>query len=126
MLQAGVTGELVQVVSEANGVRRGGRIIFSTPSMVLLVERCCHESVAPHLEAGQNTVGSHIDLRHLAPSLEGMEVVARTRLTSVEGRRLTFVAEVFDPVEKVGEATHERFIIDVARYEERLIRKERR
>jgi predicted thioesterase len=68
------------------------------------------------LAPGQTTVGGHIDIHHLAATPVGMGVHARAKLTAVDGRKLTFRIEAWDEVEPIGEAVHERFIIDEARF----------
>ena len=67
------------------------------------------------LPSGSSTVGTHLDIRHLAATPPGLEVRARAELVEVEGRRLKFKVEAFDPSEKIGEGTHERFIVDLGR-----------
>jgi predicted thioesterase len=69
-------------------------------------------ALAEVLPPGQTSVGGRIDLRHLAPTPVGMRVRARAELLEVEGRRLVFRVEAWDEVEKIGEAAHERFIVD--------------
>lgn len=123
-LEPGWTCELSETVCEANSTDRGGGIrVFATPMMVRLVEQCCSSGLQPFLAPGRGTVGARVEIRHLAPSLLGMTVTARARLVAVDGRKLTFAFEVFDEVEKVGEGSHDRFIIDFDRYQQRLDQK---
>src|SRR5712691_6631190 len=92
---------------------RGDAIrVLATPEMVRLVEQTAIQCVQPHLEPGQTTVGTLVNLRHLAATPEGMTVTVSVQLTEVDRRRLGFKFEVHDETEKVGEGTHERFIID--------------
>jgi fluoroacetyl-CoA thioesterase len=86
--------------------------VLATPEMIRLIEQTAIQSVQPLLKAGQTTVGTRVDVTHLAATPEGMTVTVTVELTAVDRRRLTFRAEVHDEVEKVGEGTHERFIID--------------
>ncbi len=92
---------------------RGDAIrVLATPEMVRLVEQTAIQCVQPHLEQGQTTVGTLVNLRHLAGTPEGMTVTVSVELTEVDRRRLGFKVEVHDEMEKAGEGTHERFIID--------------
>ncbi len=86
--------------------------VLATPEMVRLIEQTAIQAVQPRLKEGQTTVGTRIDVAHLAATPEGMTVTVTVELTAVDRRRLTFRVEVRDEVEKVGEGTHERFIID--------------
>jgi len=75
------------------------------------------------LKPGQGQVGTMVTIRHLAPTPLGKKVRAETELTGIDRRKLTFKVKVFDDVEQVGEAEHERFVIDLDRYIERLRKK---
>jgi fluoroacetyl-CoA thioesterase len=86
--------------------------VLATPEMIRLIEQTAIQAVQPALNPGQTTVGTRVDVAHLAATPEGMTVTVTVELTAVDRRRLTFRAEVHDEVEKVGEGTHERFIID--------------
>ena len=97
--------------------------VLATPAMIALMERTSHEAVEPLLAQEQTTVGVLVAVRHLAATPLGMEVRIRSELVAVDGRKLTFAVEAFDVAEKVGEGTHERYVIDLARFEERLQRK---
>ena len=92
---------------------RGDAIrVLATPEMVRLVEQTAIQSVQPHLKAGQSTVGTTVSIRHIAGTPEGMKVTISVELKEIDRRRLAFTFEVHDEMEKVGEGTHERFIID--------------
>jgi fluoroacetyl-CoA thioesterase len=86
--------------------------VLATPDMVRLVEQTAIQAVQPLLKPGQATVGTRIDIAHLAGTPEGMTVTVAVELTAVDRRRLSFRFEVHDETEKVGEGTHERFVID--------------
>ena len=86
--------------------------VLATPEMVRIVELTAIQAVQPHLKPGQTTVGTRIDLTHLAATPEGMTVTATVELTAVDRRRLSFKVEVHDELDTVGEGTHERFIVD--------------
>ena len=86
--------------------------VLATPEMVRLVEQTAIQAVQPHLKAGQSSVGTTVSIKHIAGTPEGMKVTISVELTEMDRRRLGFKFEVHDEMEKVGEGTHERFIID--------------
>ncbi len=102
---------------------RGAHHIFSTPSMVQLAERAAIAVLAPVLGEDRVSVGSHVGIRHLAPTLEGMNVRAIATVSEIDKARIVFQVDIFDDLEKVGEATHERFVLDLSRYVRRLEKK---
>jgi fluoroacetyl-CoA thioesterase len=117
-LQIGLVGELSHTVEPsmlASAVGSGGLDVFSTPSLLALMESAAREAVEHLLPSDQTTVGVHIDMRHLAPTPPGVQVRARAELLEVDGRRLVFRVEAFDTTDKIGEGTHERMIVDPAR-----------
>jgi predicted thioesterase len=95
-------------------------VVLSTPRMIGLMEFTCQLLVLPHLAEGQTSVGSLVNIRHLAATPEGMTVRLRAELVEVDRRRLRFKVEAWDALEKIGEGEHERFIIDKDRFETRL------
>ena len=101
----------------ADRVGSGDVKVFATPMMVALIEKTCLKSVAPYLEAGQGTVGTHIDVSHSAATPLGMTVTAESELIIIDRRRLVFKVAVRDERGPIGEGTHERFIIDIARFQ---------
>jgi fluoroacetyl-CoA thioesterase len=118
-LETGLTHSItIPVTAEltARHLNLGSASVFSTPSMVWLVEHTAQALAQMHLPAGQTTVGSEIYIKHLAPTPLGMNVTARVAITAIDGRRLTFAAEVFDEKEKVGEGRHVRVIVDHSRF----------
>jgi predicted thioesterase len=118
-LEPGLAGESATVVTEEDTADRWGSglvPVFGTPALVGLIEGAAVQALAGHLPPGQTSVGGRIDVRHLAPTPVGMRVHARAELVEVEGRRLVFHAEVWDEVERIGEATHERFLVDEGRF----------
>lgn len=122
-LQVGMKHAQEQVVEEKHTTQRGGYRVFSTPSMTQFVEMTAHHLVAPHLKPGQGQVGTLVTIRHLAPTPMGKKVRAEAELTGIDRRRLVFKVKVYDDVEQVGEAEHERFVIDEGKYIERLRKK---
>ena len=94
--------------------------VLSTPDMVRLVEQTAIEATQPHLEPGQATVGTRVDLAHLAATPVGMTLTITVELTAIDRRRLGFRVEVRDELDEVGRGTHERFIIEGAQRMPRL------
>lgn len=126
-LTPGVTGEVtVTVESPAMTVRLEGEralSVYATPRLVWDVEEAARAALGPYLEPGEASVGTLVQVRHLAPTPVGMRVTARARVTAVEGRRVAFDVEAYDEREKVGEGTHERVVIDAAKFAARIAAK---
>ncbi len=115
----GLTSETETVVTEADTAERLGSglaPVFGTPALVGLMENAAVRALEGHLPPGQTSVGGRIDVRHLAATPVGMRVCARAELVKVDGRRLAFHIEAWDEAEQIGEATHERFVVDVERF----------
>ncbi len=94
--------------------------VLSTPDMIRLVEQTAIEAVAPHLAPGQATVGTRVDIAHLAATPVGMTATITVELVEVDRRRLGFRIEVRDELDEVGKGKHERFIVDAAQRMPRL------
>ena len=97
-----------------------GVAVFSTPELVRFVEICALEGVRPFLREGQETVGTVVNIQHLAATPVGMRVTAGCTLVEIDRRRLSFTFEVHDELDKIGEGTHDRFIIDREKQQQRL------
>jgi len=97
--------------------------VFATPYLGGYMERASAELIDQQLKEGWQSVGISMNLQHLAPTPLGMKVKIVTKVAKVDGRKLTFEIEAFDELEKIGVATHERFIIDAAKFEERVAAK---
>ena len=118
-LEPGLTNEVRREVTEeitARAMGSGGVRVLGTPALLMLMEQAALQAVEGHLEAGQTTVGTHLDVRHLAATPVGMTVTVRARLVAVDGRRISFAVEAEDEREPVGKGTHERFVVDTARF----------
>jgi fluoroacetyl-CoA thioesterase len=122
-LKVGMKDVLEWDVTEKLTTTRGDYRVFSTPSMCLFAEMAAHKLVEPHLKAGQGQVGLTVNIRHMAPTPIGKRVRAEVELTAIDRRKLTFHVNIHDDTEQVGEVTHERFVIDVDKYIERLKKK---
>ncbi len=122
----GLVGEVEIVVrpdDTADALGNTGVHVLATPRLVALLEQAAIRAVAGHLPPGTGTVGTRIDVRHLAATPVGMR---GTTLREVDGRRLIFEIEGHDKTERIVEGTHERFQIDQARFLARIEAKVRR
>ena len=113
-----VTSESATTFMGADGPR-----VLSTPHMIGRMELTSRDAVLPFLDAGFDTVGTHVDVYHLAAAPIGAVVTFTAEVTAVDGRRIQFRVEARDEKEKIGEGTHERAIINVAKFATRLAEK---
>ena len=116
----GISDEMTIKTTPEMGITHLGPDVpsmYSTPSMVQLIESACVRLITRYVEPGEQSVGFRIDVKHLAPTTIGKSVTAKVALSEVKGRRCTFNVEVVneDGV-KIGEGLHERAIIDVSRF----------
>ncbi len=98
----------------------GGQEVLATPYMIAMMEGAALRSVKPYLAEGQDTVGTRVDVFHLAATPVGAAVRAESELTEIDRRRLIFSVRAFCGEELIGEGTHERFIIDVEKFMSRF------
>jgi predicted thioesterase len=118
-LTPGLAAEIETIVTEDNTAERlgsGSVPVFGTPALVQLMEGAAIRVLEGLLPPGTTSVGSRLDVRHLAPTPVGMHVRARAELLEVEGRRLAFRVEAWDERQQIGEAMHERFVVDRERF----------
>ena len=94
--------------------------VYATPAMIALMEETASESVKPRLEVGQGSVGTCIAIKHLAATPIGMRVRCESELVEVDGRRLVFNITAYDEKDKIGEGTHERFIISNDKFQSKV------
>jgi predicted thioesterase len=102
--------------NSAQSVGSGSLEVFATPAMIALMEQAAAASVQPRLENGQTTVGTLLNISHVAATPLGMQVTAKAELVAMDHRKLTFKVEAFDEKEKIGEGIHERFIINIEKF----------
>jgi len=124
-LVAGLSFAKRLVVDEGRCISFMGRenMVYATPRMVSDVEYACRDFLLEHLEEGEDSVGAHVTIDHLAATPLGLEVTVEAKLVTVEGRRVTFEFSVRDPVEECGRGLHVRFIVDGAKTRDRLAAK---
>ncbi len=122
-LQPGLKGAVEIVVGAehtAPHVGSGRVYVLATPVMVNLMEAAALRAVEGWLPAGQQTVGTHLDITHVAATPVGMRVRACAELTGVDKRTLTFSVYAEDEKERIGAGIHERIIIDLERFDQRM------
>jgi predicted thioesterase len=121
----GVVDVVVEPADTADALGNKGVHVLATPRLVGLLELAAIRAVEAGLPAGAGTVGTRIDIRHLAATPVGMRAAIRATLREVDGRRLVFDIEGHDETERIVEGTHERFQIDQARFLQRIAAKAR-
>ena len=122
MLQPGIKGRIELTVTKdkcADALGSGELDVFATPAMIALIEETAWKSVVSELQPGEGTVGTALNVRHLAATPIGLQVWCETELSLVDRRRLVFDVKVYDAFGLVGEGTHERFIIQVEKFMKR-------
>ncbi len=115
MIEVGLKKETKTVVAAnmtAASMGSGALEVLATPYMIALMEGTSQAAVQDYLEEGQGTVGTRIDVKHLAATPVGMEVTCVAEVTEVDRRRIVFSVKAYDEVELIGEGTHERFVIN--------------
>lgn len=121
-LEKGLSSRTEMVVTEkdtARNVGSGSVRVFATPIMIGLMENAAVETVDAYLPKGYATVGTRIDVRHMAATPIGMKVYATVQLTGVYNRRMEFKVEAYDEKEKIGEGVHERYIVSIEQFMEK-------
>ena len=118
-LKTGLTGEAKVKVSEENTALKFGSgtiDVFATPAMIGLMEKASIEAVDNLLPKGFATVGTKIEVRHLAATPVGMNVTAKAELLEIDNKKLKFSIEAYDDLDKIGEGTHFRYIINLEEF----------
>jgi fluoroacetyl-CoA thioesterase len=101
-----------------------GRIaVLATPVMINIIEAAALAAVEHLLPAGHQSLGIHLDVRHFAATPVGLRVTATAEVTAVEGRTISFRVEARDEREAIGDGRHQRVVVNVARFDERVQRK---
>jgi fluoroacetyl-CoA thioesterase len=128
-IRPGLMREITHKVEEKHLASRWGSglaEVLATPVIVGFCEECSRLAMEDLLPPEMGTVGSAINLRHLAPTPLGMNVTVKAQLVELDGRRLRFSVEAWDEVERIAEGEHDRFIIDNDRFERGVSEKARR
>jgi fluoroacetyl-CoA thioesterase len=127
-ISAGLSGQAQIVVGPehtAPFVGSGRIAVLATPVMINVIEAAALAAVEHLLPAGHQSLGIHLDVSHVAATPVGLQVTAMAEVVRVEGRTITFRVEVRDNVELIGGGTHQRVVVSVARFDERVQRKVR-
>ncbi len=128
-LQIGQVGRLEWIVAAQHTIHLGeqqftagspGAVVFSTPNMILLMERAAKEALRPYLEAGEESVGSSVSIQHLAGTPIGAKVRAEATVTAINDRTIDFDVVAFDAIEPIGRGTHRRAVIRLEKMRQRL------
>jgi fluoroacetyl-CoA thioesterase len=125
----GILAEYEHTVTDADTASHwgsGGLAVFSTPALVGVMESAAVIALRGYLPPSQTTVGGHIDVHHLAATPVGAIVKARAELITIEGRKLVFKIQAWDEMELIGEADHDRFVIDEAKFMAKVEGKKRK
>lgn len=121
-LEIGITGQQnISVIPEltADVIGSGMLKVYATPAMIALMEKTARLSVKPYLQEGQGTVGIKVNVEHVAATPVGCEVRCETRLVDIDRRKLTFEVAAYDNAGLIGKGTHERFIIDEKKFQDK-------
>ena len=124
-LAPGLTLSKSLLVDESRCIGFMGKegMVYATPRMVSDVEYACRDFLLQHLDAGEDSVGAHVSIDHLAATPLGLEVVVEAKITEIDRRKVTFEFSVRDPIEQCGRGKHVRFVVETAKSRERLAAK---
>ena len=127
-LQSGLQFKKEIEITEDRCIGFMGRegMVYATPRMVSDVEYACRDWLVGHLDSGEDSVGTHVTIDHLAATPLGLRVTIEVSVREVDRRKITFDFSVKDPVEECGRGTHVRFVVEKARTHERLAQKRRK
>ena len=122
MLKTGIKGHQELVVTQeltAKNMGSGVMDVFATPAMLALMEKTAFTSVAEYLNEGCGSVGTKVDIEHVASSPVGMKITCDSELIEIDGRKLVFKVEAYDEKGLIGKGTHERFIVENKKFQEK-------
>ena len=124
-LAPGLTLKKSLVVDESRCIGFMGKegMVYATPRMVSDVEYACRDFLLAHLDPGEDSVGAHVSIDHLAATPLGLEVKIEATIVEVDRRKVTFEFTVHDPLEQAGRGKHVRFVVETAKSRERLAAK---
>jgi len=127
-LKAGLTTTKTITVDEPRVISFMGDDcrVYATPRIIGDLEYTCRDFLLAHLDPGEDSVGTRVNWEHVGPALLGAEVTISVKVAGVDGRRVTFEASVAEGADDVARGTHERFIVDVQKLRERLLKKAQR
>jgi len=126
ILEGGMAREEIFIVQDEHSaahVGSGSARVLATPWLIAFMERTARDLLADVLPEGYSSVGVHVDVRHLAPSPVGSQVRSRVEVTAIQGLRIDFTVRAWDEQEMIGEGTHQRVVIEEARFLRRVAEK---
>ncbi len=121
-IKVGMTGRMEEIVTPektVGGHVEGMPMVYGTPMMIMAMEIASAAALKPHLPPGWVTVGSEVNIRHLAPSPVGATIVATARVREISGRSVVFEVEAYEGTRKIGDGTHRRGAINLEKFKER-------
>lgn len=122
MLELGIKGRQESIVTQdklASNVGSGLVKVYATAMMIALIEKAAVLSIEPFLDEGQGSVGTQVNVSHCSATPLGMKVYAETELIAIDRRKLTFKVAAYDERGLIGEGLHERFLIDMQKFQEK-------
>ena len=125
-VEIGLKGRAEETVTDANTAQAacsGALPVYGTPFMTALMEKAAWTSIAPHLAPGESTVGTAMNITHISASPVGIRVWAESEVTLVDGKRIELKVAAYDQAGKIGEGTHQRFIVTDDRFLAKAARK---
>jgi len=118
-----LTKSLVVDESRCIGFMGKEGMVYATPRMVSDVEYACRDFLLQHLDPGEDSVGAHVSIDHLAATPLGLQVTIEAKVVELDRRKVTFEFSVRDPIEQCGRGKHVRFVVETAKSRERLAAK---
>ena len=118
-ITVGLKGTVTETVNEnitAEKVGSGSLPVFATPMMVALMEKAACKALENNLDEGSTTVGTKVDVEHVAATPVGMEVTVTATVTAVDGRKISFSVEAFDEAGLIGKGAHDRFVVGAEKF----------
>lgn len=94
--------------------------VYATPALISDIEYTCRDGILDHLDPGEDSVGTRVELDHLAATLPGMAVQIAVTVAEVKGRQVTFDVVARDPLDEIGRGRHVRFVVDIQKTQDRL------
>lgn len=128
-LKPGISGRSTLVVGPehtAESVGSGKVGVLATPVMINVIEAAALAAVEPHLPEGHQSLGTHLDVSHIAATPVGMKVTATAKVVKVDGRQVELQVRAEDEVEEIGSGTHTRVIVNIAKFDARVAKKVKR
>jgi fluoroacetyl-CoA thioesterase len=124
-LKPGLEAKKTITVDEARCIGFMGKegMVYATPRMVSDVEYTCRDFLLEHLDPGEDSVGAHVSIDHLAATPLGLQVTVEAKVVEIDRRKVVFSFSVKDPIEEVGRGKHVRFVVETAKTRERLAQK---